>query len=128
MEDTKLGELRDYKFFTFNGVPQYVHIVSNRQNPNEETYGDFFDMNYGHVELTIGHNNAPTPPEKPVNFDRMIEFSKLLAQGTRQLRVDFYEVNGKLYFGELTFFHDSGFGDILPESWNRKLGDLIELF
>ena len=127
MEDTTLGELRDYKFFTFNGEPQYVHIVSNRQNPNEETYGDFFDMNYGHVELTIGHNNAPIPPVKPVNFEKMIEFAKLLAKGTKQVRVDFYEVDGKLYFGELTFFHDSGFGDILPESWNRKLGDLIDL-
>lgn len=127
MEDSRLGELRDYKFFTFNGVPKYVHIVSNRQNPNEETYGDFFDMDYQHVELTIGHNNAPTPPDKPVNFEKMIEFAKILSQGTKQLRVDFYEVEGKLYFGELTFFHDSGFGDILPESWNRKLGDLIDL-
>jgi hypothetical protein len=57
----------------------------------------------------------------------MIEFAKLLSQGTKQLRVDFYEVDGQLYFGELTFFHDSGFGDILPESWNLKLGNLIDL-
>ena len=127
MEDSTVGELRDYKFFTFGGVPRYVHIVSNRQNPNEETYGDFFDMDYQHVELTIGHNNAPIPPQKPVNFEKMIEFAKLLSQGTKQLRVDFYEVDGQLYFGELTFFHDSGFGDILPESWNLKLGNLIDL-
>ena len=127
MEDTTVGELRDYKFFTFGGVPKYVHIVSNRQNPNEETYGDFFDMDYQHVELTIGHNNAPIPPEKPVNFDKMVEYAKLLSEGTKQLRVDFYEVDGQLYFGELTFFHDSGFGDIRPESWNKKLGELIDL-
>jgi hypothetical protein len=101
--------------------------VSNRQNPNEETYGDFFDMDYQHVELTIGHNNAPIPPQKPINFDKMKEFATLLSQGTKQLRVDFYEVDGVLYFGELTFFHDSGFGDILPECWNQKLGDLIDL-
>lgn len=127
MEDTAVGELRDYKFFTFGGEPKYVHIVSNRQNPDEETYGDFFDMDYQHVELTIGHNNAPTPPDKPANFSKMIEYAKLLSEGTKQLRVDFYEVDGRLYFGELTFFHDSGFGDILPESWNKKLGDLIDL-
>lgn len=127
MEDVSVGELRDYKFFTFGGEPKYVHIVSNRQNPNEETYGDFFDMDYQHVELTIGHNNAPVLPQKPVNFGKMVEYARLLAQGTKQLRVDFYEVDGQLYFGELTFFHDSGFGDILPESWNRKLGDLIDL-
>ncbi len=127
MEDTELGELRDYKFFTFGGVPKYVHIVSNRQNANEETYGDFYDMDYNHVELTIGHDNAPIPPKKPANFEKMIEFAKVLSKGTRQLRVDFYEVNGNLYFGELTFFQDSGFGDILPKSWNRKLGDMIDL-
>lgn len=127
MEDEKLGELRDYKFFTFGGVPKYVHIVSNRQNPNEETYGDFFDMEYNHVELTIGHNNAPTIPVKPENFNKMKEFATILSKGTKHLRVDFYEVNGNLYFGELTFFQDSGFGKIYPKHWNMKLGEMIPL-
>lgn len=58
MEDSLLGELRDYEFFTFNGKAKLVHIVTNRQNEKEETYGDFFDMNYGHLKLTMGHENA----------------------------------------------------------------------
>ena len=127
MEDTQLGELRDYKFFTFGGEPKVVHIVSNRQNPDEETYGDFYDMDYGHLELTIGHNNALVPPKKPENFEKMIEFSRILSKGTKQLRVDFYEVNGHLYFGELTFFHDSGFGDIQPIEWDKIMGEWIDL-
>lgn len=127
MEDTSLGELRDYKFFTFGGEPKVVHIVSNRQNPNEETYGDFFDMDYLHLDLTIGHNNAPILPKKPKNFEKMIEFSRILSKGTKHLRVDFYEVNGQLYFGELTFFHDSGFGDIRPIEWDKIMGEWIDL-
>lgn len=127
MEDKALGELRDYKFFTFEGVPKVVHIVSNRQNRDEETYGDFFDMDYNHLELTMGHNNAPVPPEKPKNFEKMKEFAAKLSEGTRHLRVDFYEVDGKLYFGELTFYQDSGFADIQPPEWNDVLGSWISL-
>lgn len=127
MEDSEFHELRDYKFFTFGGVPKLVHIVSNRQNPDEETYGDFFDMDYNHLDLTIGHINAPTPPQRPKNFEKMKAFAAQLSEGTRHLRVDFYEVDGQLYFGELTFFHDSGFGDIQPPTWNDVMGSWISL-
>ena len=127
MEDKALGELRDYKFFTFGGVPKVVHIVSNRQNHDEETYGDFFDMDYNHLDLTMGHNNAPVPPEKPKNFEKMKVFAEKLSEGTRHLRVDFYEVDGQLYFGELTFYQDSGFADIQPPEWNDILGSWISL-
>ncbi len=127
MEDEKLHELRDYKFMTFNGEPKVMHLVSNRQNKSQETYGDFFDMEFNHIDLTMGHDNAPVAPEKPLNFSKMIEFARSLAKDTRHLRVDFYEVNGQLYFGELTFFQDSGFADIQPPKWDKILGDMIEL-
>lgn len=127
LEDDRYHELRDYKFFTFGGVPKVVHIVSNRQNANEETYGDFFDMEYNHLALKMGHENAPVIPEQPIHFEKMKELTAVLAEGTRHLRVDFYEVNGKVYFGELTFYQDSGFGDIQPPEWNKTLGSWIDL-
>lgn len=127
MEDHTLNELRDYKFFTFDGVPKIMHLVSNRQNSKEETYGDFFDMDYNHLELTMGHPNAPKCPKMPKNFEKMKEFATILAKDTVHLRVDFYEVDGHLYFGELTFYQDSGVAKIKPESWNRRLGDWINL-
>ena len=127
MQDTRLHDLRDYKFFTFNGVPKIVHIVSNRQVKDEETYGDFFDMDYNHLDLTMGHDNAPVPPEKPVNFEKMKEYSVLLARNTKHLRVDFYEVDGQLYFGELTFFQDCGFSDVQPPELNAVIGSRINL-
>lgn len=127
MEDSTLGELRDYKFFTFGGKAHFMHLVSNRQNKDEATYGDFFDMEYNHMELTMGHDNAPIMPEKPKNFELMKKYAEILSEGTVHLRVDFYEVNGRLYFGELTFFQDSGFADIQPKSLDTELGGLIDL-
>lgn len=127
MEDSTYGELRDYKFFTFDGKPMFLHTVFNRQNKDEETYGDFFDMNYNHLEIRMGHNNAPVPPEKPVNFELMKKFAEKLAEGTKHLRVDFYEVDGKLYFGECTFYQDGGLIDIKPEKYNYILGSFINL-
>lgn len=127
MEDTILHDLLDYKFFTFDGKPKVVHIVSNRQRADEETYGDFFDMDYNHLNLSVGHNNAPVPPEKPRNFEKMKAFAEKLSEGTKHLRVDFYEVDGQLYFGELTFFECAGFADVQPPEWNNILGSWINL-
>lgn len=127
LKDKKCEDLIDYKFFTFNGEPKIVHIVSNRQNIKEETYGDFFDMKYKHLEVTMGHPNAPVQPDKPKYFEKMIEFSKLLSQDTIHLRVDFYEANEKLYFGELTFYENAGFIDIVPKKWNEILGSWLEI-
>ena len=127
MEDTVLRDLYDYKFFTFSGEPKVVHVVSNRQNAQEETYGDFFDMEYNHLNLTMGHPNAPMMPEKPHNFELMKVFAERLSKGTRHLRVDFYEVDGHLYFGELTFFMDSGCSNVQPPEWNRVIGSWISI-
>lgn len=127
MEDLDDGELRDYKLFTFHGIPRIMHLVTNRQNKDEETYGDCFDMDFNHLDLTMGHNNNPILPEKPVNFELMKEFARKLSEGTKHLRVDFYEVNGHLYFGELTFYENSGFFDVEPSEWNAILGSWIDL-
>ena len=63
----------------------------------------------------------------PVNLNRMIKLAEMLSKNIPFLRVDLYEVNGKIYFGELTFYPASGFGKFKPEDCDRKLGDLIDL-
>lgn len=126
LEDNKYKELRDYKFFCFNGVPKLMFIASNRQGKGE-TYFDFFDMNSNYVKIQNGHLNAPVQPELPVNFKKMIDFSKKLSKDIKHVRVDFYEVNGKVYFGELTFYHWSGFVPFNPEKWDKIMGDWIDL-
>ena len=126
LEDSKQKELRDYKFFTFGGEPKVLYIAQGRGNQGE-TEADFFDMDFNHLPFTIDHDMAPIPPEKSVNFELMKELAAKLSAGTPQLRVDFYEVDGKVYFGEMTFFHCSGFEAFHPEEWDRIFGDWVTL-
>ena len=127
MEDGKTGELRDYKFFCFNGEVKALFVATERQKAGEEVKFDFFDAEYRHLPLRQGHPNAKTPPEKPAYFEEMKRLASKLSQGFPQLRVDFYEANGKIYFGELTFFHFSGMVPFLPEEWDKTLGGWITL-
>lgn len=126
MEDSRCGELRDYKFFTFGGVPKVLYIAQGR-GKGEPTVADFFDMEFNHLPFTIDHDMADVPPEKPENFALMQALAAKLSAGTPQLRVDFYEVDGKVYFGEMTFFHCSGFEAFHPEQWDKIFGDWVIL-
>ena len=126
MEDKTDGELRDYKFFCFNGKVHLMFIASNRQGEGD-TYFDFYDTKFNHLELKHGHPNAPNPPHKPLKFDEMIELSEKLSKGIPHVRIDFYEVNGNVFFCEMTFYHHSGSVPFVPESWDIELGKLIEL-
>lgn len=127
MEDSKTAELRDYKFFTFNGEVKALFIASERQKEDEETKFDFFDADYNHLPVRNGHPNAAIPPEKPENFEKMKELASKLGEGIPHLRVDFYEVDGKIYFGELTFSHWSGMVPFEPAEWDKTFGDWITL-
>ncbi len=121
------GELRDYKFFCFDGVPRVMFIASDRFNKEEETKFDFFDMEFNHLPFRNGHPNATKPIERPAEFDEMRMLASKLSKGIPQVRVDFYDVNGQIYFGEMTFFHWSGFVKFDPEEWDYKIGEMIEL-
>lgn len=120
-------DLIDYKFFCFNGNPEYCQVICDRST--NETI-DFFDMNWVHQEF-IGLNNncsnSTTKLLKPYRFEKMKEFAYVLAKNTKFVRIDFYEINRKLYFGEITFYPASGFGQFEPVIWNERLGNMIEL-
>lgn len=126
MEDSTYKELRDYKFFTFGGVPKVLYIAQGR-GKGEPTVADFFDMDFNHLPFTIDHDTAEVPPEKPQNFELMKKLAAKLSEGTPQLRVDFYEVDGRVYFGEMTFFHCSGLAPFHPKEWDRIFGDWVTL-
>jgi len=126
MEDIETQELRDYKFFCFDGKVKALFIAEDRQG-DEETKFDFFDADFHHMDIRNGHPNADTPPAKPHSFEKMKEMAEKLSQGIPHLRVDFYEANGKIYFGELTFSHWSGFTPFEPEEWDLKFGEWLHL-
>jgi len=126
-EDTETGELRDYKFFCFDGVVKALFIASDRQAEGEEVKFDFFDTEFNHLPFKNGHPNATKEIKKPVTFEKMKELAAKLSVGIPQVRVDFYEVDGKIYFGEITFFHHDGMTPFDPEEWDYKFGEWINL-
>lgn len=127
VEDNKTKELRDYKFFCFNGDPKIMFIASGRSKGEHNVTFDFYDMDFNHLPFTNGHPNASFMIEKPDGFEEMKELSKKLSQGIPHVRVDFYEANGRIYFGEFTFSHWGGLKPFDPEEWDYKLGSWIEL-
>ena len=126
MLDSKDKELRDYKFFCFDGKPTYMFIATNRMS-QEETKFDFFDMDYNHLPFTNGHPNAEKLPEKPSHFELMKKLAEKLSVGIPHVRVDFYEADNKVYFGEYTFYHWGGLMKFEPEEWDYEFGRHIVL-
>lgn len=125
MIDDECGELRDYKIYTFMGKARIAFIATERSSGNMKA--DYFDKDFNHLNIRWGHPNADVCPQKPYNYERMFEIAEILAAGTRELRVDFFEVNKRLYVGELTFFDGSGLEFIEPPEWEGKLGSWIDL-
>ena len=125
--DIDRQELRDYKFFCFNGVPKALFIATDRMDMTTETKFDYFDMDFNHLPFCGGHPNANKLIERPKCFEKMKELATKLSAGCPHLRVDFYEVNGHVFFGELTFYHYGGMAYFDPEEWNYKFGEWLKL-
>ena len=116
--------LKDYKIYTFGGRAEICMINQDR---TIHTKADYYDKDYNWLNFTWGYDHAEISPRKPENYDLMFKLAEQLAVGTTELRVDFYQVNGQIYFGELTFFDGSGFDRIRPIEWDFKLGKMITL-
>lgn len=127
MEDESGYELKDYKIFCFDGNPKMSFVASDRQKEEEETKFDFYDLEWNHIPVVNGHPCSEHGIAKPQNYDKMLELASKLSQGIPHVRVDFYNINGKIYFGELTFFHWSGLVPFEPEDWDYTFGSYINL-
>ena len=125
MVDESGYELKDYKIFCFNGTPELLFVASDRQSSTGETKFDFYDMDFNRLPFTNGHPNSSKVFNKPKSFDKMIEIAKKLSANIPHVRVDLYDINGKIFFGELTFSHWSGFVPFNPEEWDYKIGDWL---
>lgn len=121
------GEINDYKFFCFGGRPEIMFVATERFNAASETKFDFFDMEWNHLDIRNGHPNAAVPPARPACFDEMKRLAARLSEGIPQVRVDFYEVGGKVLFGEYTFYHWGGFMPFDPDSADEMMGSMFKL-
>lgn len=125
MVDESGFELKDYKFFCFNGKPELYFIASNR---GVDTRFDFYDMNNNHLDIYNTHKNADHPfVGKPYHFDEMVEITKKLSESFPFVRIDLYTTQSGVFFGEFTFFHCAGYYPFEPEMWEDKLGKLLKI-
>lgn len=124
---TNDDELSDYKIFCFNGEPKFLFVGTERQKKGTEVKFDFFDTEFNHLPIRNGHENSSHQIPRPKNFEEMLEIAKKLSAGFPHVRVDLYNVNGKIYFGEMTFFHFAGFVPFEPEEWDEKFGEFLKL-
>lgn len=119
------GRLPEYKFFCFDGVAYYCWEILGRGTVE---YRNIYDMDWNLQPWTFsGHDNTPFETSKPKNFDKMVELAERLSQDFSHVRVDFYNVDGKIYFGEMTFTSTGGYRLIHPKKYNYMLGNLWNL-
>ena len=119
--------LVDYKFFCFGGEPKYCQVTTDRFTSRTS---DFFDMDWNHqVFNAIGSHVSPAKKslEKPAHFDEMIEIARKLSEGLPFVRIDLYNNDGKILFGEITFYPGSGHLYFSPSEYDMILGDMLKL-
>jgi hypothetical protein len=124
-----INDLPDFKFWCFNGEPQILFYASERFNKeNHLPYFDYYDMDLNRLPIkSRGHAVSPNNLTHFPQFEKMKEIARSLSANIPFVRVDLYLVNNVVYFGELTFYHDSGFVPLEPKEWDDRLGDLLQL-
>jgi len=119
-------ELRDIKFMCFDGKPVFIWNVANRFSGKTR---DFFDLNWNKLPFNYPENGVECSQNvpRPQRLDEMIELARILSSGIPHVRVDFYDVNGNIYFGEMTMTSGSGIYKWEPEEYDLKYGKMIKL-
>lgn len=124
MVDESGTELKDYKFFCFNGEVKFLFVATDRPF---DTRFDFFDVEFKHLPFRQGHPWAKKGIKKPENFEEMKRIASILSKNISHVRVDLYNINGQIYFGEMTFFHFAANTPFEPACWDEKIGKYLKL-
>src|SRR5690625_5133983 len=114
----------DYKFFCFNGVPEYVVVDIDRYTSHKR---NFYDSNWNYINVSSDTPNFGDKMKKPEGLDEMLEVASILSNDFPFVRVDLYYVNKKIYFGEMTFFPWSGYVEFIPDRFDFILGSNFEI-
>lgn len=125
LEDSS-GGLRDYKFYCFNGVPRFVQANSGRQSTQHAQ--NFYTLDW--QLLPFGKDLPPRPDveiPRPPALDQMIAIAGDLSAGHPYIRVDLYDLDGRVVFGELTFYPASGLPDFIPDAQDFVCGEMLSL-
>ena len=126
LEDNVNNQIYDYKFMCFGGKAKCFFVTIDR-NRESGLKLNFYDMNWQQLPFKRVYPNFTTPIRKPSNFDKMVELAERLAEGFTFVRVDLYDVNNTIYFGEMTLYPGAGFERFTPEKWDYILGEWMEI-
>ena len=116
----------DYKLHFFNGKLGFVYCSIDREGGN---YRNMYDPDWKPLYFSWGGHDEDRGPEisPPASFPEMLRIGSEIAKMFHYVRVDFYDVDGKLYYGEITFHHGGGYNRFIPESYDRYFGDMLDL-
>ena len=126
LTDAAQRGIPDYKFFCFDGKPQFMFIATGRAEG--DTRFDFFDMDFNWIPVKQHYSNAEVCPQKPECFDEMRALAEKLSDGLKHVRVDFFQIDGQVYFSELTFNHFGGYERFEPEKYDAMFGLYLDLY
>ena len=127
MQDGGNRELKDYKFYCFDGEPAFLYVSEGLEN-HETAHISFLTMAWERAPfLRADYPGFDTLPPKPARFDEMVDIARKLSAGFRFVRVDLYEINGIVYFGELTFTPTGGFVPFIPDTADQEIGQMLRI-
>ena len=126
MVDESWAELKDYKIFCFDGEPKIIQVNYDRVIDHKLNFYDT-KWNYISIRLMPHHTDPNKIIGKPNNLDEMLNLAKIFSKKHLFIRVDFYSIRDRIYFGELTFSPNAGFKEFKPEEFNVEMGSYIEL-
>lgn len=119
-------DVPEYKIFCFDGTAKMIDVCMGKAHTLERT-NDYCDMNLNRLPFTSLLPNSKGNLEKPLNYQKMIEIAEKLSKGFPEVRMDFYNIEGKIYFGEFTFTSNAGMEKFEPEEWDYNIGKWIKL-
>jgi len=126
LENAHAGELIDYKFYCYAGKPEVLFVCTNRFGSEGVRY-DAFDENWNRIPVQKGKPSSDLTLLKPDNLEELFRIARVLCGSFPFIRVDLYSVEGKICFGEFTFYPDSGIVPFTPNHFNYYFGDLFHL-
>lgn len=126
LKESDKNTLVDYKFYCFNGEPKFIDVHLDREDNHQQ---GCFDLKFNLLPFgkSRSYKSISTNLEKPENLDEMVALSRKLSKNIPFVRVDFYSVNGKSVFGEMTFYPSDARKKFYPEEYNKIIGDYFQL-
>lgn len=125
--DDGTGRLRDYKVYCFNGEPMYIGVDSGEESTNTH-YKDIYDVEWNLQKgYEMAYPNSGRVIEKPKLLNEILKYARILSADFLHARIDFYIVDGKVVFGEITFTNSAGFGKVEPKEFALKMGKYLKL-